>query len=90
MRIVFKISLNKTNGVLFTRRREIHKPVITLNGKEIKLEQTAKFLGVIFDSRLKWKPHIDYIITKCKKRINIMRAVSGYTWGASKRALIYL
>ena len=64
--------------------------MIILNKKEIKLEHTAKFLGVIFDSRLKWKPHIDYIVTKCKKRINIMRAVSGYQWGASKRAMLYI
>ena len=61
---------------------------ITLNNKDIKIEDPAKFLGVIFDSKLNWKPHIDYIVTKCKKRINIMRAVSGYRWGASKRALL--
>jgi ribonuclease HI len=52
------------------------------------MENKAKFLGVIFDRRLNWKSHIDYIMEKCKKRLNLMRAVSGYHWGASKKSLL--
>jgi ribonuclease HI len=84
----FKISLAKTTGIVFTKKRKLPKLRITLNNKQIKIENTVKFLGVIFDSKLKWNSHIDYIVTKCKKRMNIMRAVSGYGWGASKRALL--
>src|SRR6218665_2765249 len=49
---------------------------------------TVKFLGIIFDRKLNWKPHVDYIIEKCKKRLNLMRAISGYHWGASKKSLL--
>src|SRR6218665_2360024 len=74
----FKISVAKTTGVLFTKTKKPQKIAITLNNQSIKIESEAKFLGVIFDSRLTWRPHVEYIITKCKKRINLMRAVSGY------------
>ena len=40
--------------------------------------------------KLSWKPHIEYIIDKCKIRMNLMRAVSGYHWGASKKALLLI
>jgi ribonuclease HI len=84
----FKISLNKTIGVLFTKKTQIPQINIKIDQNCIKMEKKAKFLGIIFDRKLSWKPHIDYIIEKCKKRLNLMRAISGYHWGASKKSLL--
>lgn len=84
----FKISINKTTAVLFSYARSKPKIDLKIGKKPIKLEKTAKFLGVVFDSKLTWNAHINYIVEKCKRRLNLMRAVSGYTWGASKRTLM--
>ena len=84
----FKISNSKTVGVLFTKKRNVPKIRIKIGSDLIKIDKTAKFLGVIFDNKLSWKPHIEYIINKCKKRMNLMRAISGLQWGASKKALL--
>jgi len=84
----FKISITKTTGVLFTNKNKVPKLKIKITNHQITMEKTAKFLGVIFDHRLSWKPHIDNCIVKCKKRLNLMRAVAGYRWGASKKALL--
>ena len=46
-----------------------------------------RFLGVWFDSRLTWKTHIEKIISKCKKVLNVMRCVAGKDWGADRSAL---
>src|SRR5206468_6119930 len=54
----------------------------------IKTENKVKFLGVWFDSRLQWNVHVDYIITKCKKRLNLMRSLTDMHWGASKKTLV--
>jgi hypothetical protein len=86
----FKISVGKTIGVLFTKKNKISNICLKVESKTIKIEKTAKFLGVMFDHRLSWKPHIEYLIAKCKKRMNLMRAVSGYHWGASKKALLHI
>ena len=85
----FKISTDKTVAVLFTRRKQnkLHKD-LNLKGIKIKLEKSAKFLGMYFDSRMTWKEHINYVTEKCKKRLNLMRMLSGQTWGASKKSLL--
>jgi len=84
----FKISINKTTAVLFSYARSKPKINIKVGKKPIQLEKKAKFLGVVFDDKLTWNTHIKYIVEKCKRRLNLMRAVSGYTWGASKKSLI--
>ena len=47
-----------------------------------------KFLGVIFDQGLTWAAHINYIIDRCKVRLNLMRAISGSLWGAFRSILL--
>jgi len=84
----FKISVTKTVGVLFTNKKQLPIINIKIDHELIKIENKAKFLGMIFDRKLSWKPHIEYIIEKCKKRLNLMRAVSGCNWGASKKSLL--
>ena len=54
----------------------------------VKIDNKAKFLGLVFDSKLNWNEHIKYLEEKCNKRLNLMRAVSGNTWGASKKSLL--
>jgi len=63
------------------------KPIY-IEDKQIKIENTVKFLGVYLDERLTWKQHIDYIVKKCKTRLNLMRSISGASWGASKSSLM--
>jgi ribonuclease HI len=84
----FKISINKTNAVLFSKRNNLAGIKIKIGKEKIKMVNEVKFLGVIFDSKLSWKQHINYIIEKCKKRLNLLRAISGYTWGACKKTLL--
>src|SRR6218665_359456 len=86
----FKISISKTVGVLFTKKNRVHNTSIKVGDERIKIEKSAKFLGMIFNHRLSWKPHIEYVIAKCKNRMNLMGAVSGYNWGASKKALLLI
>ena len=45
--------------------------------RPIKTEKSARFLRVVFDQRLTWNEHIDYVTSKCSKRLTLMRAISG-------------
>ena len=83
----FKISLDKTVAVIFSHRK-FHNINLSLNNQPIKVDNKAKFLGLIFDSRLSWKDHITYLEEKCKKRLQLMRAVAGNSWGANKKVLL--
>ena len=83
----FKISLDKTVAVVFSNRAvtDIH---LTLDNQPVKIDNKAKFLGLIFDRKLSWRDHINYLEQKCKKRLQLMRAVAGNSWGANKKVLL--
>jgi len=42
----------------------------------------------VFDQHLTWSEHIDYVTSKCSKRLNLMRAIYGTRWGATTKSLI--
>ena len=74
----FKISVNQTVAILFTRSKHIPTDVIlNINDVTIKIEKTVKFLGIIFYQGLTWAAHINCIIDRCKVRLNLMRVLSG-------------
>jgi len=86
----FKISMDKTVAVLFTCRRDAINARLKIGDNCVAVENKAKFLGLIFDSKLTWNQHVSYIVDKCKKRLNLLRAVSGNKWGASKKTLLLI
>ena len=48
--------------MLFTRRRDRIDSILKINRENVKVENKAKFLGIIFDSRLNWNSHIRSIL----------------------------
>ena len=77
----FKLSASKTQAVLFTNKRN-REAKLKIHDKFIDFHTSAKFLGVIFDHKLSWHEHINYILSRCKKKINLLKCISGLDWGA--------
>ena len=67
----FKISTEKTVAVLFSQATQRPDIKLDINGRPIKTEKSARFLGVVFDQRLTWNEHVDYVTSKCSKRLNL-------------------
>ena len=63
---------------------------LIIDNSTLVLEKKVKFVGILFDKQLTWTPHINYIVDKCKTRLNLMRCVSGTTYGASKQPLLIM
>src|SRR5436190_5870140 len=84
----FSFSAGKTQCIVFSRQRNVREPILTMEGRRLAPQTSIKFLGVIFDSRLTWVPHLKYLKAKCLKRLNMLRALSGTKWGADRSCML--
>ena len=46
-----------------------------LDDHELKEANQYRYLGVIFDKKLTWRPHIEEVGLKCKKKLNILKTL---------------
>ena len=87
----FKFSQTKTVCVHFCRLRKTHPdPLLLLNGTPIPVVEQVKFLGLIFDKKLSFVPHLLYLRKKCMKALNLLRVVAHTTWGTDEKTLLHL
>ena len=71
----------KCNAMLFTtKRKKINVPKLQLNGQQIPQVKTAKILGVIFDTKLSWIPHLNQKIDKCKAILMKIKPILNRHW----------
>lgn len=75
---------SKTQAIVFHRS---NKPIIfhqlVMNGQVIELSQHIKLLGMFLDSKLNFNKHINYVIDKGRKELNILSVHTRNTWGSS-------
>lgn len=87
----FKFSQTKTKCVHFCQQQKLHlDPSLKLDNTEIPIAEEHKFLGIIFDKKLTYIPHIKYLKVKCNKTIQLMRVIANINWGADRQVLIKL
>ena len=61
----FTISMNKTVTMHFCPDKKCMDPVLKLDNDPIQLVKKAKFLGLIWDVKLTFEPHIKYPKARC-------------------------
>ena len=54
----------------------------------IKSSEMARFLGILFDYKLSFIPHINLLLNKSHRALNIVKYLQGTWWGADPRTLI--
>ena len=87
----FQFSKSKTVCMHFCQLRKAHDDtVLTLDGQPIPVVEETKFLGVIFDKKLTFIPHIKKLKAKCQKALNLLRVVAHTDWGADRKILLNL
>ena len=65
----------KTESVTFSRTKSNNNTPLVMDNTRIKDVEEHKHLGLILQSNGKWKSHIDAIITKCSKRLNVLTSL---------------
>ena len=64
-----KLSLNieKSNFIIFHPPQKILQDFsfnVSLKNKQLKREYCIKYLGILIDSHLSWKPQVDFVVKK--------------------------
>ncbi|GFV21142.1 reverse transcriptase domain-containing protein [Trichonephila clavipes] len=68
------ISPSKSSVVHFCRKRNLNPdPSIHIGNIQIPVVSEVRFLGVIFDSKLTFLPHVLYLRKKCERSLNILK-----------------
>ena len=69
------LNVNKTNFMVFAAKNKKvvgEEPKISIENRDIERVYKTKFLGVVTDSKLNWRCHIDYIANRISKNIGII------------------
>ena len=75
----FEVAPDKSQLMIFTRKRYIDFPPVYINNKTIVPSNTITYLGLILDPKLRWVPHFNYLKCIISKWSNLLRALAG-TW----------
>ena len=67
-----ELAVDKTEVMLFTKRRKFKPPVFKLAGKEISVSTSFKYLGLWFDKSLSFRDHLRYVAEKANKKVAML------------------
>ena len=71
-----QLSSKKTKAMITSYRHANNPIALKLGNQDIEYVSNFKFLGVIFDKRLTWQPHINKLKERCQKDLNLLRIIS--------------
>ena len=73
----------------YLKKNNNNTPRLWLRGELLKYQKQVKFLGITFDQHMTFEAHIEDIVSRCKKRLNLLKAIKGNSWGAHPNTIIY-
>ena len=84
-----KLNLGKTVCSCFhlAHRLADYQLKVKCNGNIVPCESHPKYMGITLDRTLTYKNHLDQLSKKVSARNNLLRRLSGQTWGASFNVL---
>jgi hypothetical protein len=84
-----KFNEEKSKVMVLTRRqrKEQKNVAVYLNNKAIPQVQKLKYLRIIFDYKLTFRDHINYIAEKCTKLTFALARSAKINWGLGHKAL---
>ncbi|GBL93938.1 hypothetical protein AVEN_76672-1 [Araneus ventricosus] len=85
----FRFNPLKSVTGFFTTNRHLYRysPKISLNGHILQCERNPKYLGFVLDPGITRNKHINLLVTKAKKRLNILKFIFSCDWGADAGTL---
>jgi len=87
----FRLSVPKTKAIHFSIIPGLFSsPDLNINNQRLEYSENAKFLGLVWDHKLTWRPQITSLKVKCIKLLGLLRSVTSQHWGADQSTLLQL
>jgi len=88
----FSFSPSKTATMHICRVRGCLKqsPELVLDNITLPHVAEYKYLGVLLDSSLTWRPHINNLRRSCGKTLNLLKCIANSSHGADRKTLLRL
>jgi hypothetical protein len=78
------VNPDKSGLVLYTRKKKLQGFLNNIFGVKLNLSWSVKYLGIILDSRLTWREHVEVKVRKAHSLLRAMRSgVGSETLGGS-------
>ena len=86
-----KISASKSTCLIINKpHRQPLPPPLTLGTEIVPYVKEVKYLGIVIDSTLSWKPHIRTRIAKAKRDLMYARRLIGNQWGLAPDKVLWI
>ncbi|XP_076393339.1 uncharacterized protein LOC143265397 [Megachile rotundata] len=85
------IAAEKTQIVRFNGKKSrgrMGREEFFVEGERIEKVEVAKFLGMWIDGGLEFRKHADYVVTKLRKRMNILKCMGGIRKGVGPDTML--
>ena len=66
----------------------INKPQFLIGNHVIPYTESIKFLGLIWDTKLLWKEHIDKLKSECSKLLGLLKTIIAQKWEADQYSML--
>ncbi|GFT86484.1 putative RNA-directed DNA polymerase from transposon BS [Trichonephila clavipes] len=86
-KLIFNVSKSTSSFFMTNRRLYNYQPQIFMESKSLPYEKHPKYLGYILDPEILSNKHIDYVINKGRKRLDLLKYIAGRDWGADAGTL---
>ena len=67
------LNLKKTVGMLFSHKKLLESVSLEMEGIAIPLVEQTKILGIWLDHNLNWKYHMNNLVVKLKRNLNMLK-----------------
>jgi hypothetical protein len=57
---------------------------------QLSFSRNIRIIGLIFDDKLSWQPHIKKLKTECLTRMNTIKILGNYTWESETKTLFLI
>ncbi|GFT03824.1 reverse transcriptase domain-containing protein [Nephila pilipes] len=80
---------SKSIATFFTTNKHLYnyQPKLRLNNQDLTYEKHPKYLWFVSDPEFTSNKHIDYLVLKSRKRLNILKYIADKNWGADAATL---